>query len=112
MDYNEYKKWASKYDKSDSFRKKEDYCLNKKLDERHQLTADEIAQIFTSDYNKQQESKDNDCFDLDALLVALNDDYDRTMPEEEWEFEKAYRRGWNDAIDHIAEILKYEFKRR
>ena len=138
MKYDEaYEKWAKKYIRDGKLRKKEDIHLDKTINNQRQLTADEIAQIFASDYDdnkndiadkddagiydllKEIDKQEEDTYsgvisrkEMDALLSALADDYDRTMPEEEYLYERAYRCGWNDAIDHITDLLKYEFKRR
>lgn len=49
-------------------------------------------------------AKDN----LDALLYTLWNDYEEENENEkdkEEPFEKYYKQGWNDAIEHIQEFL-------
>ena len=79
-----YKEWAKKYIRNVKLREDEDYyILDKAFNHHAELTSDEIAQLFSDDSD-----------------------------DEEYLYERAYCRGWNDAIDHIIDLLKYEFKRR
>lgn len=71
------------------------------------LTYDEIASIFADGYDTLSESEMLD-YGLDALLEALDDDYNHEGLDKEKEptlFEKAYKQGWDDAIQHIQEFL-------